>query len=429
MPRERQTVSTTGESTVSPSSERNGTMCFLRMIAIVTAVLGGACALAAERVPAGDQRFPDFSWDTIPLYMHVRKATAFTDEELDYLASFPLITLEKTTGLRSSGSTDQGTIVAAEAIKERNPRAKVLFYRNVLVHYGGYSFDGRLSQIPNPFLVDMRGKTQLVRNTAEAYDLSNPQVVAWWVDTALEVCRHDAIDGLFLDGNIKALTPYLSRQLPPGKKDAVTAGYHDMVRRLRADTPKSDLLIANIIRAAYFPDAGLGYLDAFDGTYIEGFDVVVGKDTEAELVAKGIAALQQAARAGKIVAMTLGLGESAADDTRIDDTRAHVDGLEAMEDRVNYLIGLFLVCAERYSYLYVHDGYSAELRRGECQSKVWLKRFPQYDKPLGPPLGPATRNGLVYTRRFKHVDVSVDLEKKQARLDWLPPRKAGEGDQ
>ena len=404
-------------------------MFFLRMIAIVTAVLGAACALAAEPVPAGDQRFPDFSWDTIPLYMHVRKATAFTDEELDYLSSFPLITLEKTTGLRSSGSTDQGTIVAAEAIKDRNPRAKVLFYRNVLVHYGGYSFDGRLSQIPNPFLVDMRGKTQLVRNTAEAYDLSNPQVVAWWVDTALEVCRHDAIDGLFLDGNIKALTPYLSRQLPPGKKDAVTAGYHDMVRRLRADTPKSDLLIANIIRAAYFPDAGLGYLDAFDGTYIEGFDVVVGKDTEAELVAKGIAALQQAARAGKIVAMTLGLGESAADDTRIDDTRAHVDGLEAMEDRVNYLIGLFLVCAERYSYLYVHDGYSAELRRGECLSKVWLKRFPQYDKPLGAPLGPATRNGLVYTRRFKHVDVSVDLEKKQARLDWLTPRKAGEGDQ
>ena len=404
-------------------------MNFLRTIAIVTAVLGGASALAAEPVPAGDQRFPDFSWDTIPLYMHVRKATAFTDEELDYLSSFPLITLEKTTGLRSSGSTDQGTIVAAEAIKDRNPRAKVLFYRNVLVHYGGYSFDGRLSQIQHPFLIDTRGQTRLVRNASEAYDLSNPEVVAWWVDTALEVCRHDAIDGLFLDGNIKALTPYLSRQLSPGKKEAVTAGYLDMVRRIRAGTPKSDLLIANMIRAGYFPDAGLGYLESFDGSYIEGFDVVVGKTTEAEIVAKGIAAFQQAARDGKIVAMTLGLGESVADATKIDDTRTRVDGLPAMEERVNYLIGLFLVCAERYSYLYVHDGYSADLHRGECQSKVWLKRFPQYDKPLGPPLGPATRNGFVYSRRFKHVNVLVDLEKKQARLDWLTPRKAGEGDQ
>jgi hypothetical protein len=400
-------------------------MRLVSLLATLVGVLGGAVALAGEPVPAGDQRFPDFSWDTIPLYMHVRKATAFTDEELKYLASFPLVTLEKTTGHRSSGSTDAGTITAAKAIKERNPRTKVLFYRNVLVHYGGYSFDDRLSQIPHPFLIDRQGNTRLVRNTCEAYDLANPKVVDWWVETALSVCRHDAIDGLFLDGNIKALTPYLARQLPPDKKEAVTAGYRDMIRRTRAEIPTSDLLIANMIRAAYFPDAGLSLLESFDGSYIEGFDVVVGKTTEAELVAKGIAAVQQAARAGKIIAMTLGLGESAGDETKIDDSRSRVDELAAMEDRVNYLIGLFLVCAERYSYLYVHDGYSADLRRGECESKVWLKRSPQYDKPLGAPLGPAIRDGLVYTRRFEHVDVMVDLEKKQATLDWRIPDAAG----
>lgn len=121
------------------------------MLATLAAVLGGAVALAADPVPAGDRRFPDFSWDAIPLYMHVRKATAFTAEELEYLASFPLVTLEKTTGQQSSGSTDAGTIAAAQAIKERNPRTKVLFYRNVLVHYGGYSFDDRLSRIRHPF--------------------------------------------------------------------------------------------------------------------------------------------------------------------------------------------------------------------------------------------------------------------------------------
>jgi hypothetical protein len=397
------------------------------MLATLAAVLGGAVALAADPVPAGDRRLPDFSWDTIPLYMHVRKATAFTAEELEYLASFPLVTLEKTTGQRSSGSTDAGTIVAAQAIKERNPRTKVLFYRNVLVHYGGYSFDDRLSRIPHPFLIDKRGNTRLVRNVSEAYDLANPQVVDWWVETALDVCRHEAIDGLFLDGNVKALTPYLARQLPPGKKEAVTAGYRDMIKRLRAGIPESDLLIANLIRAAQFPDAGLGNLEPFDGSYIEGFDVVVGKTmSEAELVAQGIEAVQQAARDGKIIAMTLGLGESVADATKIDDTRGRVGDLAEMQDRVDYLIGLFLVCAERYSYLYVHDGYSAEVRRGECDSKVWLKRFPPYDKPLGAPLGPATRAGKVYTRRFEHLDVRVDLERKQATLEWRTPEVAAE---
>lgn len=401
-------------------------MRFVSMLATLATILGGAVALAAEPVPAGDPRFPDFSWDTLPLYMHVRKATAFSDEELDYLASFPLVTLEKTTGQQSSGSTDAGTLVAAQAIKERSPHTKVLFYRNVLVHYGGYSFDDRLSRIPHPFLIDKQGHTRLVRNVSEAYDLANPQVVDWWVDTALGVCRHEAIDGLFLDGNVKALTPYLARQLPPGKKEAVTAGYRDMIRRIRAGVSKSDLLIANIIRASYFPDAGLGYLEPFDGSYIEGFDVVVGKMTEADLVAKGIEAVQLAARDGKIIAMTLGLGESAADATKIDDTRTRVGELAEMNERVNYLIGLFLVCAERYSYLYIHDGYSAEVRRGECQSKVWLKRFPQYDKPLGAPLGPATREGFVYKRRFEHVDVMVDLERKQATLEWRTPDAATE---
>ena len=31
---------------------------------------------------------PTFSWDTLPLYIHVRKAKKFTPEELKYLASF-----------------------------------------------------------------------------------------------------------------------------------------------------------------------------------------------------------------------------------------------------------------------------------------------------------------------------------------------------
>ncbi len=36
-----------------------------------------------------DASMPVFSWDHIPLYMHMRKAKAFTEEELNYLAGFP----------------------------------------------------------------------------------------------------------------------------------------------------------------------------------------------------------------------------------------------------------------------------------------------------------------------------------------------------
>ena len=394
-----------------------------RILVLLTALLGGTVASAAEPGPDKATRFPDFSWDTIPLYMHIRKTTAFNAAEVDYLSSFPLVTFEKYTGHGTSGTVDRGTIAAAEAIKKKSPRTKVLFYRNVFVHYGGYSFDKELHRLDHPFLADKQGATDLVRGKIKAYDLSNPQVIDWWANTALAVCRHDAIDGLFIDGNLKVLTSYLSRQLPAGKKETLTAGYSTLVKRLRAELPSSDLLIANMIRARHFPDAGLKHLEAFDGSYLEGFEPELNDKNGAKLIAKGIHATQQAARSGKIIAMTLGLGQSAVDSPTLDDTRAKVVDLAALEPRVNYLIGLFLVCAERYSYLAIHDGYSANHVRGSCQSQVWLKRFPQYDRPLGRPLGPAEQDGFVYTRRFEHLDVTVDVERRRATLTWRLPNE------
>jgi len=390
-----------------------------RLTLAITAVLVVAvtASMAGEPELASESRLPEFSWDTLPLYIHIRKADAFTEEELKFLASFPLITLEKTTGVRSSGSTDHGTIDAAVAIKKLNPRAKVLFYRNVFVHYGGYSFDEKLKNIEKPFLVDKRGKTRLVRGTHEGYDLSNPEVVDWWVDSATTVCNHRAIDGLFLDGNVKVLTSYLAGRLPAGKKAATIEGYHELMKRTRSGLPKSNLMIANLIRAR-FPDSGLKYMNYFDGSYLEGFTHSIGDVTEADYIAKGIEATQKAARDGKIIAMSFGLGESAAAADGIDDTRAKLNNLKGLEKRVDYLVGLFLVCAERHSYLCLHDGYAADTRRGRSLSRVWLKRFPQYDKPLGPPCGPAGRKGYVFSRQFEHATVTLDLEKRDAEIVW-----------
>ncbi len=386
---------------------------------VVIGVVAAAMAAQGHELTArSDTRYPDFSWDTLPLYMHVRKADAFTDEELDFLASFPLITLEKTTGIRSSGSTDRGTLAAAEAIKQRNPRAKVLFYRNVFVHYPGYSFDEDLADIPEAFVVDRRGRKDLVRGDTAAYDLSNRGVVDWWVETAVDVCTSPAIDGLFLDGNIKVVSPYLADRLPPGKKQAIVDGYGQLVRKTRVALPASDLMIANMLRAR-LDDAGRGYLHSFDGSYIEGFTLPIGTVSEADYVAKGIEAVQQAARSGKIIAMTLGLGESAAAADGLDDTRAKLDDPADVDARVDYLVALFLVCAEPHSYLFLHDGYAVDTRQGECLSRVWLKRFPHYDRPLGPPRGPATRRGYEFSRSFAHADVTVDIEKRQATIDWL----------
>lgn len=365
-------------------------------------------------------RMPNFSWATLPLYMHIRKVDAFTDQELNYLAGFPLITLEKTTGSREYGSTDEGTVQAAKAIKQINPATKVLFYRNVIVHYRTYSFDKQLAGIPNWYLVDKRGNDQLIRGDSRAYDTSNSELRKWWITTAAEVCQSPYVDGLFLDGNVKVLTSYLERQLPPNKKKQTINGYHKMMTETRSALGPEKLMIANILRAR-FDNGGLEFMNYFDGSYLECFTTPSGTQlSKADYLVKGIGATQQAAQQGKIIAMTMSIGDSGVSND-VDELHTRIDDIsEIRQDELNFKLALFLVCAEKYSYLFLNDGYCVDTRGKNkvCQSGLWLKSLPEYKKRLGAPKGPAKKVGYLYTREFAHASVWLDVEHSQGKIVW-----------
>jgi len=367
-----------------------------------------------EAIHTSGLRRPDFSWDTVPLYMHMRKSAAFTPEELEYLAGFPLITLEKTTGSATYGSSEEGSRMAAKAIKAVNPDACVLYYRNVMCNYGTYKVNEGLKDIPGAFLRARDGNTKLHRGVREVYDLSNPALRKWWVDHCVDMAQYDEIDGIFLDGNIKALEPaFLGKELGAERKQEVADGYAVMMQDLQNRVPSDKLLVANIIRAR-LTNSGLDYLQYFDGSYLEGIESQANGLTRLEYLTKGIAAIQQAAREGKIICMSMGLGRAALGGLRIDDSRQSLTRGANTQPRLEYCLALFLICAEKYSYVYPHDGYDVNNNR----SSVWLKRFPEYDLPLGPPKGPATQDGYTYTREFEHASVFLDIEKKQGRVTW-----------
>ena len=366
-----------------------------------------------------DSRMPAFSWATLPRYMHLRKVSAFTPKELEYLATFPLITFEKTTGIKAFGSTDAGTLEAARAVKKINPATRTLFYRNVIVHYPGYSFDQELDGIRGWNLVDKKGQDKLVRGRVQAYDLTNNRLRRWWADTAAAVCADDSIDGLFLDGNVKVLTPgYLERALPEGKKEKLVERYHQMMKATRRALGPDKLMIANLLRAS-LDEGGLEHIHHFDGSYLEGFEHPAGRMSKADYIAKGIATVQQAARNGKIIALTLNVGESEIDD-EVDESRARNSKRpEIRQDRIDYCIALFLVMAEEYSYLYIHDGYDVNPdKQGNSESKLWMRELKEYRKPLGPPKGPAKNRGYIYTREFEHASAWLDIENNKGVITW-----------
>lgn len=361
----------------------------------------------------GSAEYPEFSWDRVPLYMHIRKDSAYTDEEIAFLAKFPLITFEKSNGHKTFGSTEKGTLDAARKVKEINSKAKILYYRNVLVHYGSYAANESLHEIEGGLLGNKQGDERLVRDKVPAYDLSNKQLRHWWVEQCRQMTSDPAIDGIFFDGNIKALVPgYLRRDIGEEKKQQVEAGYHQMMLQTRQAIGPNKLMVANIIRAR-FEEGGLEYMNYFDGSYLEGFFHNVGRASYEDYVAKGIASMQQAARDGKIIAFTTALSRgNGMGEMGIDESHGVVDSEEEARASLIYNLAIFLICAEEYSYFRVHEGYSAN------GNHRWMRWFPEYDKPLGAPLGPAKQDGYQYQRNFQHASVAVDIQKRIADIQW-----------
>ncbi len=385
------------------------------LLAVLLASLG---ALQAAESPApwvNPDRMPAFSWDRVPLYVHIRKDTTFTDEEIRYLATFPLITFEKATGHTDSGSVEAGTLKAARAVKAINPATKILYYRNVIVHYGGYAANTSLNKIPVAFLVGRDGNDKLIRNRLQAYDLTNKALRDWWIDAAKEVCSDPAIDGVFLDGVVKILEPaFLKGPIGEEKKAAELAGYVTMMEDTRKMLGPKKLMVANILRAR-FSDSGLSYIKALDGSYIEGFEGAV-RMSRKDYVAQGIRDFQKAARQGAIIAYTCGLGRNQQDADEAPRSAASSSnpvrrGRDA-KSRFNYQFAIFLICAEKYSYFDLKDGYDAKT------SKTWMTHPADYDRPLGAPKGPAVRNGYTYAREFAHASVQLDIENETANIVW-----------
>ena len=77
-----------------------------------------------------------------------------------------------------------------------------------------------------------------------------------------------------------------------------------------------------------------------------------------------------------------------------------------------------LHAADKHSYFLAHDSYVANKK-----NKLWMTRPAEFDRPLGPPKGPAVQDGYIYTREFAHAKVRVDIENEVGEIEWLEPEK------
>lgn len=369
-----------------------------------TLALLAALLLTSSSTFQAADALPPFSWDHVPVYAHVGKSSDdFTPEQLDFLAQhFDFITIEKGQAVRKRGSSEAGIAEAARQIKLRKPGAKVLFYWNAFLDIRSYQASREFPA--DGHLKDRRGQPVMVRTTVPTCDLSRADVRDWWSDTAAKAVHEDGCDGIFADALLQVTAAGKRKLLGDEKYAALNNGLVALLEETRRKLGPDPLIIFNGLRGG----DGERFLPLTSGAMIEHFGHFSGVGKEK--MAEDLEAMRAAAQSGKIVCLKAWPGLSWLDAEMM--RKPHDELVRLARERLTFRLACFLVAAAPHCYFCYSWGY-----RENDGTFDW---YPEFDRPLGPPLGEAKRTGWTYQRDFTRAAVFVDLETQTARIDWKP---------
>lgn len=345
------------------------------------------------------ERFPSFSWDTLPVAWHSAKASNFTDEELHTLARYATVTFEKTQGsgafpygdkhgmmvcqngtdLSQCGCCEEDYMVsAAKALKAIRDEVHVFSYTNSIIAYPWYGGAHEFIKHPDLWLRDVNGTlmNNIHQNPTEtwyAWDHSQDAASAIWASQCKNMVESGAVDGCFVDGCMNVPSP-----LEESKSVAYSEKKPAMLAELQQEIP--GVLICG---------SGGGFHDGMFGTQLQNW----GKN--GNYAEREIPMLQKAMEAGVLF-------------------HAHGSAVcqhagDADNAQVQTELAAFLVAAQEHAY-FMCGGWAGTV-------PTW---YPVYDKPLGKPLGNATLgDDGVYTRHFaKGTLVTFDTKTNTGAIQW-----------
>jgi hypothetical protein len=264
-------------------------------------------------------RMPAFSWDTVSTAMPPRKVPPYTDEDYSRIARHSIV---------AGGEVME---IAGE-LKKFNPSLTVFGYKNLVLHIETTT-DALFRDHPDWFL-SSRGKPELNgkgKNKRPLYDLRKPEVREYWLQDVGRMLGDPALDGVFLDAYAKVSFGPVKRatkQDPPADFiNAYSTMMDDLCER-RANTGK--LVIGNYLRATSVDCQIPEVMKYLDGSYLEAFENATPSPSEPQAyekyVAKGIAAVQKVAQAGKMIILRLHADDDSGD---VDESGDAVGGQNA----------------------------------------------------------------------------------------------------
>ena len=359
-----------------------------------------------DDVITSDNLLPEWSWDHVRTYVAVRRGDDYSDEQIEILAKQDIIMLEKMNGHETHGSIEAGTLVAARRIKAVNPKVKILFYLNCMLHYGAYEANKYFKDdwaIKNP----STNEPYLWRGTIMSYDHTKPNFRTWWIQRGLDMLAHDEIDGIFIDAINKVQHQSLRRMLGDTWIEEHEAAYTETTRQLREKLPMGKLLIGNVLRASQF-EGNYKNMQYLDGSYLENW-------REPNQLASTLELMARALKEDYMIMLNADMTNT--DFAEIDylDGRYH---LLNKPEFINFPLGFFLLVVEPQSYISYHAGVDLKPKNdGKMLTVFDNTRFDAIMRNLGKPVGDYIDNGNGdYSREFEYLKVDVNIVTQQGIL-------------
>ncbi|EMI54590.1 putative glycoside hydrolase [Rhodopirellula sallentina] len=394
------------------------THCCLKSLLLVAFALPIAGSATAD-----DTSLPTFSWDRVPVYLHLGSNTQLSNEQIETIARLSdFICLEKAHG-RVTDPSHPERVAGKDArrIKTANPDAKVLMYWNTLIAWPFTSYNQNFAKShPKDWILRDRVsgepllKTTLGKKPVYQYNLLNPELRKWWSDTVATAVHEHGFDGFFMDAVSQSKRPlWLRRGWGIDKSDDLDAATTELMETVKSAMGADHLLIYNGFRAhSGGPDnssrAGTEFLPHSDGAQIEHFDQFSSTAKE-DIVAYWQMA-NAAAKQGKIV---LYKGWPDHDVNWLNRSFMSKPAREKetiARESITFPLACYLIGACENSYFCYGWGYGVD--DGQ------LIEYPEYQKSLGAPKQIARRNGWVFRRQFAHADVTAVLENRTASIRW-----------
>ncbi len=359
--------------------------------------------------------YPEFSWDKVARWTILRSSRAFDSIDIRGIAeNFQVIVHEKANS-QGLNYVEEGTIRSAERLKEVNPNMKSFFYWNTVVNYGGY--EANIEFEPNAWDwcqmtpgVHGQDTFKLIRDRLRMFDSEVPELRNWWLKTAVNVVSDPAIDGVFIDKVHSHDGPFFDENGEPA------TNYIRMLDSLGKSLPDSSLYIGNTIRNERW-NGNREQMRYQDGSYLErqGF-VYRGYDqTEVEARVVNLQLMREMATKGKIVLWRLRPDYSGIMEQPEVQTEENM--IQYFKDAVEFPLAMHLISAEEYTYF----GYLLTVDATHDKYLYLTDYIPELNRPLGEPMGPPTKDGYVFTRSFKYVDVWLNMETEECSLTWRDP--------